>query len=144
MHALQSTRTAIFLGACALGCGSSSNGPETSPSPVQELTVVGTYCTKSDARSCLVLTREELAVGSEGPCLHVVFENRCDQVVYSDTKIGYTHANRGPFWQGWISTTLPGALVDVSACSATGRYTMISSFSSGQLDILSTECPTTP
>jgi hypothetical protein len=161
MRVLDSILATVFAGVCTTACASSregspggagteAEGPPTtctsasgaaSSCPIE---VAGTYCPKSDARSCLVLTREEVSEGSEGPCLRLVLENRCGQVAYSEIRIGYTHANRGAFWQGWTSTTLAGASVDVALCAATGRYAIVSSLSPGRLDVLSTQCPMTP
>lgn len=97
-------------------------------------------CALGDAKDCMVLTLEEVTVGSEGPCLRVVYENRCGQVVYTDTRIEHTTKDRGLKWQAWTSTTVAGASMDVAQCGATGRYTNIATTSDSKLDVLLTQC----
>lgn len=98
-------------------------------------------CALGDAKACMVQTLEAVTVGDKGPCLRVVYENRCGRIVYTDTRIEHVPAGKDPRWQGWTSTTFAGATLDLDQCGATGRYTNIATFSDGRLDTLATQCP---
>ena len=43
--------------------------------------------------------------------------------------------------QCWLATTRPGSTFDRGQCQATGRYSIVSSVSKGELDVLKGQCP---
>ena len=140
--------------ALAEGCAGSPSGSAVAPEISRTCTgaagplascpiaVTGTYCDQSDAKSCVVLAAEEVAVGKDGACLRLVYRNRCDRVIYGETSIEYQSATRDRLtWQNWTSTVWPGSDIDVSQCGATGRYRQIATFGSSASTLVDAQCP---
>jgi hypothetical protein len=106
------------------------------------VTVSNLACAKGDADSCEVPTLVQITTGGDmSPCLHLIFTSGCSTETYATTCIENTGFGP-PQWQCWTSSTLPGDTVDVSQCHATGKWFHFASTSSGELNILNTQCPT--
>ncbi len=99
-------------------------------------------CELDETESCAPVTLVEIWAddGETGPCLRVLAQNDCEDVLYSWTCIEHD----GTEWQCWLSTTLPGFEVDVSECNATGRWTHYGSLSDGTLDVIHARCDPDP
>jgi len=98
-------------------------------------------CAKGDDDACEVPTLVQVTVGgSTSPCLHLIFNNGCAAEAYSTTCIEYK-AFGASHLQCWTSSTLPTQTVDVSQCNATGEWFHFASASSGELNILNSQCP---
>lgn len=140
---MASLRCALLVAALAACGGSGSANVEPAPPDAGSGSVrpQRSECALGDAKDCMALTTEEMSVGDEGPCLRIVYDNRCGQTVYTETRIEHTTKKRGNEWQSWTSTTLAGAQMDLAQCGATGRYTNIASLSDGKLTVLETQCP---
>lgn len=116
------------------------------PTAVCELEPDRQPCTLDETADCGILTTEEVWAddGEAGPCLRLVIENRCEDVLYTWTCIERQEAPAEPDWQCWLSTTPPGFDVDLSECHATGRYAHYGSLSDGTLDIIDERCNPRP
>ncbi len=131
------------------GSGGSGSGGSSDPvcldadfEPTDDCAVepIGEFCEAAPNPSCAPLVRLEVSdPEADGPCVLLVVENDCDEVLYSNTCIEYLDDGE-PDWQCWVSTTSPGRDVDVSQCMATGNWTHWSGFSSGQLDTVEGAC----
>ncbi len=131
------------------GSGGSGSGGAVEPvcldaafEPTDECAVEpeGEFCEVAPNPSCAPLVRLEVSdPDADGPCLFLVVENQCDEVLYSTTCIEHDEGDE-PDWQCWVSTTSPGRDIDVSQCMATGNWTHWSGFSSGQLDTVEGAC----
>lgn len=80
-------------------------------------------------------------VGDAGPCLRIVVTNDCPGVLYSTVCIEHLEYTTPAGSQCWHSTTRPGSTVDRGQCQATGRYSVLSSRSTGELDVIESQCP---
>jgi hypothetical protein len=101
-------------------------------------------CAMGDTDSCETTELVQLTVGgSMSPCLHLVFSNGCKEEIYATTCIENTAFGTNA-WQCWASSTLPNELIDESECNATGSWIHFSTSSSGELNILNSECPQIP
>lgn len=137
------TPTATPTGSAARTCFDAENKPTTScPVPFSP-----TECTAPDANlACATIVTEELRVqpssssANSGNCVHIVVRNDCASTMYSYTCIEFT-ADGKVRSQCWQSTTSPGKSVDVGQCQATGRFSRVSSLSSGGLTVLKGQCP---
>ncbi len=145
---------ALLLAGCGAdgesgGAGAGGSGGVNEPAcldadlqPTDDCAVepAGGLCEVAPNPSCAPLVRLEVSdPEADGPCLLVVIENQCDEVLYSTTCI--EHLDDGePDWQCWVSTTGPGNDVDVAQCMATGNWVHYASFSSAELDTFEGTC----
>lgn len=100
-----------------------------------------TLCDAGDANDCGEVVGQEVWAddGTSGACLILSIQNTCEGTLYSITCIDHEEES-GVEQQCWWSTTLPGGIIDVSQCHATGDYGFVASLSSGKLDVYSEKC----
>ncbi len=100
-----------------------------------------TVCDAGDANDCGEVVEQEVWAddGTSGACLILSIQNTCDSTLYSITCIDHEEES-GLEQQCWWSTTLPGGIIDVSQCHATGDYGFVASLSGGKLDVYSEKC----
>lgn len=118
---------------CLDGAGEPSPDCAIDPSPQA--------CELGDANDCYAVEREEVWAddGENGVCFFLVAKNTCDATLYSITCIEHDEGT-SPEWQCWWSTTLPGGMVDVSQCHATGDYKYVASLDGGKLELFNDKC----
>ncbi len=159
MKLLGAMACAALATALVAGCGSSDStpsgsGPGAGPvcydgsgarTSTCAVSPSGNTCSMGDANACVPLTTVEVYAPSaaKGACLHLVYTNDCGQEIYADTCIEHSAStDAGPAsWQCWTSSILPGDVIDVSQCDATGRYFFVSTTSSGKLTVYESSCP---
>ena len=152
---MKTSLLALFAVAC-FACSSSTDDDEPGPSGDTETRCLdgsGTseapcavepseeICELGDSNECLVVEREEVWAddGETGPCFFFYGRNVCEDTLYSVVCIEH-ESDEAPAWQCWWSTTLPGAVLDVSQCDATGRYRHVSTLTDSKLDVYADKC----
>lgn len=120
---------------CLDGAGKPTSSCAVTPS--------GDICELGDANACTALSKLDVYAddGTNGVCMHLVFDVTCETEAFSYTCIEHQDPDEAPSWQCWTSSSVPGSKIDVDQCHATGKYFHVASTSSGQLDIDQMKCP---
>lgn len=126
----------------ASGGGVVCDNGQDSATGVCALSPEGEVCEMAPNPACAPVAFVEVTnPGADGPCMRILIDNSCDEVLYATTCIEFRRPddddNR---WQCWTSTSLPGADIDVGQCNATGQWAHWSGHSSGELDVIDGSC----